>query len=332
MQPSTPFDFEFFTQTFPSLCLRCLTAPTTNSSSQLISGPTSWVTSLPRLAQRESLRQRITFQIGYWRKNRLVAPNAVGVNGTAAGSNRHNIDGNEIDEDVVPYHIYLDSVYQHWTQLPDMEQKEHWHLECLQALAREQQEHGLTHAKLERAQQDAANLRIQLDRLNKCQQPREYILFPPKQLSISRDVAKSVSENGMSDELDHEVLIGKWKSRVQVNRNTQKPLPQPPQLSTPSDSNHPNHLYDTRLLNDEDVGHEACSDDDLMDAPGDEDEELVGHGRAPTAQMERGMLDPKLREHDGEESMQGVNIEGGGFGGGRLLAELRNYAGVNGRA
>ena len=62
-----------------------------------------------------------------------------------------------------------------------------------------------------------------------------------------------------------------------------------------------------------------------MDALGDEDDELPAPGRAPTAPMDRGMLDPKLRS-PGDEVMQGIEGDGEGFVGGRLLAGLREYA------
>jgi len=92
-------------------------------------------------------------------------------------------------------------------------------------------------------------------------------------------------------------------------------------------SPYPHHQPSNGDLN---LHNHGISDDDLIDAPGDEDDELGGQVRAPTASMDRRMLDPKLREQ-GDEIMQGIEGDGEGFVGGRLLAGLREYEGVNGR-
>lgn len=213
-----------------------------------------------------------------------------------------------------------------WHELRDYEQREEYNTEGLRAFAREQREHGETHIKLVRVEEEAAHLRLQLERLNDLQQPREFLLFPPSQLPVSREAAAVFAEDSVDTALDYDKLIEKWKLRIQADRNTQKPLPIPDtSISTSGHRLNGLSSYDQQPLNGDHL------DDDLMDAPGDEDDE-IGQHRVPTAAMDRGMIDPKLRDAGQDEVMQGIEGDGDGFVGGRLLAGLREYEGVNGRS
>ena len=256
---------------------------------------------------------------------RIASIGSLGPNSKSA-----NIDGDNVEDQ--RYFKHLEKSYMLWVGLPESQKKDLWHIEVMQAFIREGKAHGKTHIKLDNAELEAANLRIQLDRLNECQQPREYLLFPPNQLPVSRETANLVASDSQNILLDYEKLVEKWKARIQTNRSTQKSLPAPTH-STPTSARHtngvsayaPKHMIEGPQLQD------GASEDDLMDALGEEDDELNGQVRASTATMERGILDPSLREHGPDEVMDGIEGDGEGYGSGRLLASLREYAGANGR-
>ncbi|MCJ1379643.1 hypothetical protein MMC17_002745 [Xylographa soralifera] len=327
--PSAPFEFDFFGESFPSLCFRCLTCPTVISTSHLVPNGLSWPIDIPGPKQLEVIRQRISTRVKWWRSRRRAA--------AALGSpDLSVVDGKQLGtlseaEEEQRHNDYLNSAYNVWNDLSESEKREIWHMESMRAFAREERDHGETHIKLARVEQEAANLRLQLERLNECQQPREFLLFPPNQLNVSREAATIVAENSADTSLDFDKLVDKWKARIQSGRNEQKSLP-PPQPST-AGAIQLNGIssYNQPSLNGDLLAQPGVSDDDLMDAPGDEDDDL-GQARMPTATMDRGMLDPKLRDQGADEVMQGIEDDGEGFVGGRLLAGLREYEGVNGRA
>ncbi|KAL9119925.1 MAG: hypothetical protein Q9187_003525, partial [Circinaria calcarea] len=184
-----PFEFDWFGQTFPSLCLRCLSRPSGILSNTPVCSDLSWPISIPGSSQVDAIRRRLDDRLRYWRKHR-------------GDPNRSNREG-ESEEDQ-SYHEHLRNAFNNYSSLPEPKQREVWQLESLRAFAREQEEHGETHIKLQRAEQEAANLRIQLDRLNKYQQPREYILFPPSSIPIQREAVDLVSETIPSDTWDYD--------------------------------------------------------------------------------------------------------------------------------
>ena len=288
----------------------------------------SWPVDIPGPNQLEIIRQRISTHVQWWRSQRRAAA-ALRASDLSVVDGKHLGAIDEAEEEQ-RHHDYLTSAYNLWNDLPETEKQEIWHVESMRAFAREQREHGETHIKLVRIEQEAANLRLQLERLNDCQQPREYLRFPPNQLKVSREAATIVAEHSADTSLDFDKLVDKWKSRIQTGRNEQKSLP-PSQLATAA-STQLNGIssYNQPSLNGDALAHPGVSDDDLMDAPGDEDDDL-GQARMPTATMDRGMLDPKLRDQGADEVMQGIEDDGEGFVGGRLLAGLRDFEGVNGR-
>lgn len=76
---------------------------------------------------------------------------------------------------------------------------------------------------------------------------------------------------------------------------------------------------DQRAFHNQDQEVQSIEDEDLADAPGDEDD--MGNQDQP---MDRGMLDPHLREDNNGE------VDGEGAVGGRMLVGLREYDGAGG--
>jgi hypothetical protein len=260
-------------------------------------------------------------QLRYWKKSILAAADPADSNGTVAPTRVADINI-EDDESCKPYLDHLDNTFQTWIRLDETQKAKVWHLEALRAFVREQTEHGETHVKMEHLEQENANLRLQITRLNECQQPREFTFFSPTQLPISRDVAVSLAASEKHNRFDYDEMVRKWKARVLFIRPAQKPLPQG--LAALSDTHELNGRpsYDHDQPNG-DMDLEA-DDDDLMDAPGEMDDEVDGvQTRMPAGPMNQGMLDPKLRA-PGDDVMHGME-NGGNFLGGKLLTELRGY-------
>ena len=214
-----------------------------------------------------------------------------------------------------PYYEHLSNTFNSWNSLPEPQKQEIWHLEALRAFAREQKEHGDTHVKLQQFEQEIAYLKTQVDRLNKYQQPRELLLFPTPVTPITRQTADILSENISSSDLDYDALVSKWKSRLQSSRSAQKSLASvdlpnipTPLMPSPQLNNGGGPSFERGPTNGDNQSYAYqdgdASDSDLMDAPGEEDEDMQDDGGDLGS-----VLDPKLRSQL-EDAMQ--MVEGSG--------------------
>lgn len=183
-----------------------------------------------------------------------------------------------------------------------------WLLECAKAFTREEERHKETRRKLDLAEQEIQHLRSLL--AQQTRQHPELLAFGPNTLPISRETAEYLPTPPGS--WNYEILLAKWNGRIQSSRNTQHHLPAPWATATPSRLNN-DHTNDSVYLT-EKQSHEnnderppSDEDEDLADAPGDEDDMA----------MEKGVLDPSLRANE---------VDGEGQAGGRMLLGLREYA------
>ena len=290
--------------------------------------------------QLDSLQQWLDAKLRTWRDQRVSNLQ------TQPPVNGNHDEGSERDS---AYRDYLNNSFQAWNELSARQKQESWHVESLNAFAREKDDHKETQAMLERVDQENQNLRAQIEHLSRNQQPREFLSHPPMTLPLSRDIAKLACRPNANNTLDptvwdYERLVSKHLNNIRSDRGAQKALP-----SATSTGNHirSNGISSSRDLNKhiQQNGNSGVDDsnvdDGLADAPGEEDEDLHLQGRGSV--MDRGMLDPKLRDggaSDGVmEGIEGVDGEGDtdgdggteGFVGGRVLIGLRDYTGaVNG--
>lgn len=323
--PLSPFSFNFFGLSFPELCLQCLSAPQSLLSSPAIPDPLSWSIDAPEIAHYEILRDWLGAKLQAWRRQRQpqYGPNHHHDQQTN-GANGHSHEEPTSDSlaDIEgKYKEHLSSAYDTWRVLSEKEKHHTWLLECAKAFTREQEAHRDTKRELDLAEQKLQLLRSQLGKTHKSPEP---VLYPPAILPISRETATQLPNSGA---WNHENLLRKWRSRIQSTRNMQLPLPPPSPWATATppnlNSNHTNggaypharsenrksHLQD-------DADAPSDEDEDLVDAPGDEDD-LGQHGG-----MSKGMLDPSLRDQD---------ADGEGQAGGRMLMGLREYGREEGR-
>jgi len=233
-QPApTPFDFDPFSLTYPALCLRCLHAPPTLFSGQPFSTTTSWSIEAPGPAQLEPLRQYFQETYRRWRSERAVADGRKDQRNHANGHiNGYNYSDQQAQQEQDKVMKHLTSAFNHWKVVPEKQRQESWRLEVLRAYAREQEKQKATAASLENAEQEVLHLRAQVEQLSKCQQPREFLLFPPASVPIPQDTIKEMSKAGLDlAALDYDKLVDKWKAVMHRHRKpnagmaAQKPLP-----------------------------------------------------------------------------------------------------------
>lgn len=123
---------------------------------------------------------------------------------------------------------HLELAFKHWNNLPAETRRETWQLEITRAYAKEVENRKSSDEQLARVQQEANQLRAQIERLGSCQWPREYALFPPDTLPISRDVARELdaSESQISansTRWDYENVVAKWKRVVMHDKGMGRP-------------------------------------------------------------------------------------------------------------
>lgn len=263
------------------------------------------------------------------------------------GINGHGIQPQKAAESDVEKEAYikhLSNTYQSWRNLTEKQKLEIWRLDLQKALVREQESHHQAVTRLDRAEQEIHHLRAQLNQRNNYQQSPEFSAFPPSTMPLSREALDIVDQGRDLLEWDYEAAIAKWKTRILNNRSVQQPLPNvtvpnawPQIMDTGSFTNGTSHHTQARHAelnshhNNEIIVDHTLSeeDEDLADAPGDDDEEMhVQNQTSRNTTMDRRVLDPHLRDHPDTllkvNSISARGVEGEGYGG-RQLTGFRDY-------
>ena len=317
--PPSPFNFNFFSLSFPELCLQCLSAPLTLLVGSAVPDRFSWSIEPPKPIYHDILREWLGSKLknlqprgkSHHFPNQIIQPN---------GTNGHSQESESAGEAEEKYYQHLTSAYENWKALSEKQKQELWRTECAKAFAREQEKHKQLKLSLELAEQEIQHLRSQLAQRNAYDHPTESTTFGTSPIPISRETAKNIPELP-----SYEALLSRWRTRLAHQRSVQHPLPplSPWVAATPltpnNNSNHMNghHQYPPPPQRDEhqQPGNEqdqaSDEDEDLADAPGDDDISEPQHQLG----LDKGMLDPHLRDEDGVEDMDGE--------GGRVLMGLR---------
>lgn len=217
---------------------------------------TSFPLEPPGVGQIEAVRHALRAHIAQWR-NEQLATTSSNQSGSRKGSVAH--DPNLIHRTAHQHEEmssrHLDIAYQNWMLLPAEVKRDTWQLELTRAFARESDKCKKLEDQLSRVQQEANQLREQVESLGSCQWPREFAIFPPDMLPLSRDVARELDANdgpisAGSSRWDYENVLAKWKrvvmhdkgmGRVGVGHYTddlgQDSLNRP-KLNAPSPDNH----------------------------------------------------------------------------------------------
>lgn len=164
---------------------------------------------------RQALRSKIT----QWQSDQLAADSTP----PHARQSTSNVDSSVIyrsaqqHEDMSFRH--LDLAFDHWNSLPHETRRDAWQLEIARAFACEVEKRKSLDEQLARVQQEANQLRAQVERLGSCQWPREFALFPPDTLPLPRDVARELETqespiSAESSRWDYDNVVAKWKRVV----------------------------------------------------------------------------------------------------------------------
>ncbi|KAI1387991.1 uncharacterized protein F4822DRAFT_430741 [Hypoxylon trugodes] len=194
---SLPFDFDPLSLDFPALTLQCLQAPPTLFSSTPHPTSTSWSLQPPAQKQFEALKVYFQEEFRKWRQACALTTTASHEDLTFPPSGV--FQPRDVREDVKraeetavalesQVNEHLQSAYHVWELLPPQRKTELWGLELARSVGRRQKEvHKLKEAQFS-LKQENANLKTQIDQLNRLQQPREFRIVPPATIPIEQSV------------------------------------------------------------------------------------------------------------------------------------------------
>ena len=228
--------------------------------------------------QYDLLRGWLATRLRNWQRQResLYLGNA-NLNNDSIGYSEPRVDAAAAKAEETPYYEHLDRAQQRWISLSDKERSESWQYECAKAFAREQESHKVTKRRLDEAEQEIQQLRTRFDLNPPSRQSPNGRRYTPGTLSLSGEALSHLSSQ---TDWDYDALILKWRNRLQ-NARTFPSQPQLPQnTATPNgrslranDSGRlfaPQHDASWPYRDEESDGQED-EDEDLADAPGEED-------------------------------------------------------------
>ncbi|KAI0394876.1 hypothetical protein F5Y17DRAFT_231861 [Xylariaceae sp. FL0594] len=247
---SLPFDFEPLALDFPALTLQCLQAPPTLFSSTPHPNSTSWSIQPPGQKQFEALQSYFQEEFRKWRVACATATTLSSDDLTYPPSETHfpqdMRDGVKRAEKAAALlekqvNEHLQSTYQVWDQLSPQRRSELWGLELARSLGRRQKELEKLKEIQHATKQENANLKTQIDHLNRLQQPREFRIMPPATLPIEESFltyllglgaggAKGVGFTVEERHVDLNTMVSRaidrWKAVVVASRGGQRTFDQ----------------------------------------------------------------------------------------------------------
>ncbi|KAL4985221.1 hypothetical protein BDW68DRAFT_165502 [Aspergillus falconensis] len=243
----SPFEFDIQVQTFPSLCLQLLPPPPTLFAPNPFPSNSSFPLDPPGPDHLNIVRQAIRAKIEQWQSDQLAAESTINPGKTSLGMDASTIQRNAQQHEELSLR-HLELAYKHWLSLPYDSRRDAWQLEIMRAFARESEKRKSLDEQLARVQQEANQLRSQVEKLGACQWPREFALFPPETLPLPRDVARELDAKESqispgSARWDYENVVAKWKRVVMHDRTmgrvgigASSPLHDEPASATTGDS------------------------------------------------------------------------------------------------
>lgn len=230
--------------------------------------------------------------------------------------------GDNFSKEEATYQHHFLEAFNSWQKLSPETRHEQWRLECQKAYAEEYDRHQGTRDRLDQLEQEIHRLRDQLDQQKAGHIPAD---FEISSIPVSRTTMAAVKSEGLHElqHWDYDHLLEKWKHRIHEQRSTQHPLPTVPSLSPGRPLNGTPSAYDHRALEDQhsyqDDDDKEMEDEDLVDAPGEDEDEDVTGTTSRNGMVDREVLDPDLRHSNG-------SLDDGG----RMLMELKGFQEANG--
>lgn len=202
---SVPFDFDPLSLDFPALTLQCLQAPPTLFSSTPHPTSTSWSIQPPAQKQYEALKTYFQEEFKKWRVACAMATTASHEDMIYPPSITHfprdpreGIKRAEEASTALEAQVneHLQSTYHVWEQLPAPRKTELWGVELARSVGRRQREVEKLKESQHGVKQENANLRMQIDQLNRLQQPREFRMVPPATFPIEQSLISYLLDLG----------------------------------------------------------------------------------------------------------------------------------------
>ncbi|KAM5346599.1 hypothetical protein ACJ41O_009604 [Fusarium nematophilum] len=252
---SMPFDFDPLSLDFPALTLQCLQPPPTLFSSTQHPTSTSWSVQSPGQREFDALQAYFKEEFQAWKVTCASATTTVIEEFTYPPSTGAFRDAREAvrkaektaEQLEAQVDEHLQSAYAVWETLPLQRQQELWVLELARGVGRKQKDAEKMKREQHKLKQENANLKSQIEHLNKLQQPREFKIATPINVPMERELISATYEQavkggkgvGFALEDAHVDLstivsrsIERWKNVIASTRannsgmNAQRPLEQ----------------------------------------------------------------------------------------------------------
>ncbi|KAI8674992.1 hypothetical protein NCS57_00398700 [Fusarium keratoplasticum] len=203
---SMPFDFDPLSLDFPALTLQCLQPPPTLFSSTQHPTSTSWSVQSPGQREFDALQAFFKEEFRAWKVTCTSSTTAVMEEFTYPPSAGNFRDVREAvrkaektaEQLEAQVDEHLQSAYTVWESLPVQRQQELWVLELARGVGRKHKEAEKMKEQHHRLKQENANLKSQIEQLNKLQQPREFKLATPVTVPLERELIAAAYEQAVN--------------------------------------------------------------------------------------------------------------------------------------
>ncbi|KAI0579873.1 hypothetical protein TUN199_08079 [Pyrenophora tritici-repentis] len=279
------FDFDPYTQNFPSLCLHILPAPSTLFSPTPFPTAESWSISPPGQKQFEALNKQVRERLlAYQRQRQINQVYPSGAQAAAPSTTSSPLPTPPLfDHDPQRLFGHIADAFHHWTQHSDKTRQEYWQIEILRCYAR-------AHDRRREAEVQLENARREIDYLKANRWTAGAPDVSPISINLGADTARELAKHGMDyRNWDYDRLIDKWRTAIRENKVSglaaQKPLPGegssrscsmaslPPQFAT---VNQPRQGSPIKVETSMPFSAPpTLNGDDQVDAEGDDDDEEI---------------------------------------------------------
>ncbi|KAI4911429.1 uncharacterized protein J4E92_010242 [Alternaria infectoria] len=221
------FEFDPYTQSFPSLCLQILPAPSTLFSPTPFPTSESWSITPPGQKQFEALNKQVRERLlAYQRQRQINQVYPSGSHSSAPSTTTSPLPTPPLfDHDPQRLFGHIADAFHHWTQQSDKTRQECWQVEILRCYARADD-------RRREAEVQLGNARREIEYLKANRWTSGAPDVSPISINLGTDTARELAKHGMDyRNWDYDRLIDKWRTAIRENRasvsgmGAQKPLP-----------------------------------------------------------------------------------------------------------
>lgn len=204
VQSSSILDFDPLTMDFPALCLHCLPPPPTLHTNTPIPSSFSWSLLPPDDSQYQALRNHFTSVFHNYRislsfataksKQETSFPHQAQYSVSSDAQFTAATAGSAGSQLEAKINAHLQAIFRAWQALPPGNQSEIWTVSLARSVALKNNQIDGLKREVDRALQDAAHLRQQLDELSRMQLPKEFKIVPPRTTRIESEIMTGLGE------------------------------------------------------------------------------------------------------------------------------------------